>query len=436
MSTPSTSTPATDYRLLLNEVGAFVYTTDLAGNYTYANQLVLELLGNPPLEAVIGKAFTDFVDIGEAGNTLRETDLRVLRDGETIAREETNYIHASGESRTYWSIKKPLRDAGGAIIGMLGISHDISEKKRLEDKVREQKELLNAVLDNVQGLVYVKGENRRFLYANKHLATVFGRPVEEIVGRLDSELMPRDVADAFWEKDKHMLATGEHYAGEESLVDAAGRLRHYWSVVVPWAGFDGMPALIGLITDITELHTLKEELQRQARSDSLTGVANRRSFFENAEREFARSRRHGTPLSLVAIDLDHFKQINDGYGHPVGDLVLRGFVLCCQRLLREEDLCARTGGEEFCILLPGTAADAAHAIAERIRAELAGCALSPEHPALRVTASFGVTDAGPADTHFGPLFTRADRALYEAKQQGRNRSCVHREGEAAATARG
>ena len=416
--------PNTDYRLLLDEVGAFVYTTDLAGNYTYANRLVLELLGNPPLEAVIGKAFTDFVDIGEAGSTLRETDRRVLQGGETISREETNHIHATGETRTYWSLKKPLRDAGGAIVGMLGISHDVTEKKRLEDQVRQQKELLDAVLDNVQGLVYVKGANRRFLYANQHLATVFGRPVEDIVGRLDSELMPRDVADAFWEKDLHMLATGESYAGEESLVDAAGRLRHYWSVVVPWSGFDGMPALIGLITDITELHTLKEELQRQASSDSLTGVANRRSFLESAEREFARSRRHGTPLSLVSIDLDHFKQINDQYGHPVGDQVLRGFVLCCQRLLRAEDLCARTGGEEFCILLPGTPDGEAYAVAERIRSELATCAPSPEHPALRVTASLGVAGVSAADAHFGALFSRADHALYAAKQQGRDRTCL------------
>ncbi|MFT3813562.1 MAG: diguanylate cyclase [Acidovorax sp.] len=418
------STPNTDYRLLLDEVGAFVYTTDLAGNFTYANQLVLELLGNHPLEAVIGKAFTDFVDLGEESNALRETDRRVLQGGETLAREETNYIHALGEARTYWSIKKPLRNADGAIRGMLGISHDITEKKRLEDKVRQQKELLDAVLDNVQGLVYVKGANRRFLYANRHLATVFGRPVEEIVGRLDSELMPRDVADAFWEKDLHMLATGEHYAGEASLVDAAGRLRHYWSVVVPWSGFDGMPALIGLITDITELHALKEELQRQACSDSLTGVANRRSFFERAELEFGRSRRHDTPLSLIAIDMDHFKRINDEYGHPVGDRVLQAFVLCCQRLLREQDLCARTGGEEFCILLPGTPAEAAQAVAERIRAESAAFGFGPEHPALRMTASFGVSGIGAADPHFGTLFSRADRALYTAKQQGRDRTCV------------
>lgn len=416
--------PAIDYQQLLNEVGAFVYTTDERGHYTYANQLVLELLGNPPLQAIIGKSFTDFVDIGEAGAALRETDLRVLQGGETIAREETNHIHATGETFSYWTIKKPLRGPDGAIIGMLGISHDITAKKRLEDKVREQKQLLDAVLDHIPGLVYVKGANRRFLYANQQLSKTFGRPVEDIVGRLDSELMPPDVADAFWQKDLHMLATGEHYAGRESLVDASGQLRQYWSVVVPWTGFDGMPALIGLITDITELQALKDELQRQAFTDALTGMANRRSFFERAEREFAHSRLHGAPLSLITVDVDHFKQINDAYGHPAGDQVLQGFADRCQDLLRPQALCARTGGEEFCILLPGVPVDAAHAIAERIRTESAAATLSEEHPALRVTASFGVTGLSPADPHFRAVYSRADRALYTAKQQGRNRTCM------------
>ena len=433
---PANDAPAVvdSYRQLLDEVGAFVYTTDLEGRYTYANQLVLDLLGGHPLAAVLGRSFTDFVDIGEAGDTLRQTDRRVLELGETIAREETNHIHATGETRSYWSIKKPLRDASGAIVGMIGISHDITEKKRLEDRVRRQKELLDTVLDNIDGLVYVKGADRRFRYANRHLAEVFGRPVDEIVGRLDSELMPREAADAFWEKDLHMLATGKRYAGEESLVDSAGRLRHYWSVVVPWPDFNGSPALIGLVTDITEQHALKEELQRQVRTDSLTGIANRRSFQERAEAEFARSRRYGIPLSLVAIDIDHFKRINDDYGHAVGDRVLQDFAACCQRALREEDLCARTGGEEFCILLPDTDADAARAIAERIRLMAASCRPCPEHPALTITASFGIACVEASDRSFDTVFSRADRALYAAKQQGRDRTCVLHAGPADADA--
>lgn len=418
----------TAYRQLLDEVGAFVYTTDAQGHFTYANQLVLALLGpNLTLEDVLGKAFTDFVDIGE-NTELRDTDLRVLRDGETIAREEANLIHATGELRCYWSMKKPLRDADGAIIGMLGISHDITEKKRLEDKVREQKELLDAVLDNAEGLIYMKGADRRFKYANRKAAAVLGQPVENIVGRLDSELMPRDVADAFWEKDLQILASGTRYAGEESLVDANGQQRHYWSVVVPWSGFDGMPVLIGLVTDITELHELKEELQRQTRTDSLTGVANRRSFFERGEQEFARCRRHALPLALIAIDIDHFKRVNDVYGHPVGDRVLRDFTDCCRQMLREVDLCARTGGEEFCILLPDTDLDGAYVIAERIRTMTIACRPCAEHPALGITASFGIVALGDGDARFEHLFSRADHALYAAKRQGRNRSVVLGEG--------
>lgn len=114
------------YRLLLDEVGAFVYTTDMVGRYTFANRMVLQLLGHP-LDYVVGKDISHF--FGDKGNeALRETDERVLRGGETIAREESNLILATGELRTYWSTKKPLRDATGQIIGMIGISHDITEK--------------------------------------------------------------------------------------------------------------------------------------------------------------------------------------------------------------------------------------------------------------------------------------------------------------------
>ncbi|MBS0291286.1 MAG: diguanylate cyclase [Proteobacteria bacterium] len=407
------------FRQLLDEVGAFVYTTDLQGRYTYANRLVLELLGHA-LDDVVGKDTTHF--FGEAGNeALRENDARVLRGGETIAREESNLIMATGELRTYWSLKKPLRDAAGNIIGMLGISHDITEKKRLEDRVRKQKELLDTVLDNVDALVYMKDTHRRFIYANQHVAEALGQPVERIIGRLDTEVLPREVADKFWALDQKIFATGQRHAGEEALVDGDGRWRHFWSVVVPLSAPDGTPAVIGLSTDITELHELKEELKRQASTDALTGLANRRSFWERAGHEFARSRRHGTALSLIAIDIDHFKRLNDSFGHLAGDRVLREFAACCRDMLRDGDLCARTGGEEFCVLLPDTDLAGAMHIAERIRALTASLCLDDQGQRLRVSASFGVASLGAGDEDFDALFARADRALYGAKQQGRDR---------------
>ena len=134
----------------------------------------------------------------------------------------------------------------------------------------------------------------------------------------------------------------------------------------------------------------------------------------------------------MMLDLDHFKAVNDTYGHLVGDEVLEGCAGTLRSQINPGDLVGRFGGEEFGILLPGVPADAAQAIAERIRTAVAAACLSPEHPALRVTASFGVTGLGPADPHFGAVYSRADRALYTAKQQGRNCCCVLYSGEMAA----
>jgi diguanylate cyclase (GGDEF)-like protein/PAS domain S-box-containing protein len=410
------------WRLVLDEVEAFIYTTDLEGRYTFANRMVLELLGHP-LEYVLGKDIGEFFDLSK-DDSLRENDERVLRHGETIAREEANLIQATGEVRTYWSVKKPLRDAGGVIVGMIGISYEITQRKRLEAKVNEQNKLMDAILDNVDALVYMKDANRRFVYANERVAEVFGRPCAEIIGALDTDLMPREVADRFWEKDLKIFKTGTRQAGEETLVDAAGRSRHYWSVIVPWSSPDGTPAIIGLSTDITELHELKEDLQRQTVTDMLTGAGNRRGLYERARREFARCRRHGIALGLISIDIDHFKQVNDRYGHLAGDRVLREFAACCHGALRSEDLCARTGGEEFSVLSFATDLDATYALAERIRGLVAACLANPDDPESGITASFGVTCLRDSDGDFEAMFRRADRALYRAKQEGRNRTCV------------
>lgn len=412
----------TPFRRVLDEVDAFIYTTDLEGRYTFANRMVLALLGRP-LEYVLGRDIGEFFDLSK-DSTLRANDARVLQHGETIAREETNLIQATGEVRTYWSVKKPLRNAAGTIVGMLGISHEITERKRLEGQVRDQNRLLDAILENVDALVYMKDAKRRFVYANERTARAFGRPLAEVIGARDTDLLPADVADRFWAKDQRILESGERHAGEEALVDASGRAHHYWSVIVPWTGPDGTPAVIGLSTDITELHELKEDLRRQTVTDVLTGVANRRGLYERAQQEFAMSRRHGLPLSIISIDVDHFKQVNDRYGHLAGDRVLKDFAAICQRAVRSEDLCARTGGEEFCVLAPATDLAAARALAERMRGLTSQCLADPADPGSGITASFGVACLYADDPDFEALLRRADRALYRAKQEGRNRTCV------------
>jgi|GEM_PF-374840 len=170
-----------------------------------------------------------------------------------------------------------------------------------------------------------------------------------------------------------------------------------------------------------DLQRANAELERLAATDPLTGIANRRRLLLQLEFELDRGQRQQLPLSLILLDIDHFKSINDTYGHPVGDQVLLGLSGWLQRSLRPYDLPARYGGEEFIVLLPGTSGDDAYAIAQRLCRKLPEEQLSDAEPQLRISASFGVCDWWPSrdSAELEPLLQRVDQALYQAKRDGR-----------------
>lgn len=172
------------------------------------------------------------------------------------------------------------------------------------------------------------------------------------------------------------------------------------------------------------------ELSRQLLFDTLTGVANRKHLERRLAEEVERSRRYGQTLTLIAIDIDHFKNVNDTHGHAIGDGVLRSVSMLLGRGMRQVDLLARVGGEEFVVLAPATPLEGARVLADRLRASLANAPLlatagSGMHVTLRVTASFGVAcldpKVAPATLTAAMLMESADAALYRAKQGGRNR---------------
>ncbi len=160
-------------------------------------------------------------------------------------------------------------------------------------------------------------------------------------------------------------------------------------------------------------------LKSQAFSDTLTGLGNRRWLAEIAGTEIARARRDGRPLSVVVFDLDHFKRINDDFGHEAGDEVLIAVAETARRVLRPYDLIARLGGEEFGAFLPGTDLKDAILIAERLRAEITGLRLD-RLEGRPVTASFGIHAADVANEQFKAMLSAADEHLYKAKRAGRN----------------
>ena len=166
----------------------------------------------------------------------------------------------------------------------------------------------------------------------------------------------------------------------------------------------------------------EEAAQKLALTDPLTGAFNRRTFLELAEKEIARTRRARGSLSLIMLDLDHFKQMNDRNGHLAGDEVLKGVVAITLTCLRKEDFLVRYGGEEFCILLPSVAIDRAAVMAERIREAVEQARFSFKGRALSVTISIGVTTLSmDGNENVDTVVNRADEALYAAKKAGRNR---------------
>jgi len=179
--------------------------------------------------------------------------------------------------------------------------------------------------------------------------------------------------------------------------------------------------LVRLLAALKQNELDQDVLEHQASIDSLTGLRNRRAFEEASEREFERARRTGRGLTVLMVDLDHFKDINDTLGHAVGDHALRLFGALFPKILRVNDLVGRVGGEEFCVLLPEV--DSAHAVevAERLRKEVADATEAAAELARRVTLSVGVAELGAADETLGMLFRRADNALYRAKAAGRDR---------------
>ncbi|WP_306226289.1 sensor domain-containing diguanylate cyclase [Bosea beijingensis] len=180
---------------------------------------------------------------------------------------------------------------------------------------------------------------------------------------------------------------------------------------------------IAILSDLAGIVMEALELRLLATTDGLTGALSRRAFRDEGARTLALAQRHRHEASCIALDLDHFKSVNDTHGHAAGDAVLFGTVAACRRLLRQTDLIGRVGGEEFAVLLPYTDRQAALGVAEKLRSGIAAESFDGSEGPFKVSASFGVATVTPGVSDLDSLLALADAALYRAKSEGRNR-CI------------
>jgi diguanylate cyclase (GGDEF)-like protein/PAS domain S-box-containing protein len=419
------------------------------GRTLRVNRALCEMLGyeESALLATTRTAITHPDDIG-----LEKALTRRMLAGEIPSYDlETRYVRADGSTLFAQVSVSLARDAEGAPMHLVSQIQDISRRKEDETRLLMQAREQEA-LTEVATLVASEAQIRAvFAVAAERVAGLLDADVGTVV-RLDTDGTGRVVGA--WSADQlptprlgvalaidgrtatgtalgkrlivgDAIASGPQTDGEHGLsapIEVNGRL--WGSVSVGWEGEpDPDPHAAARLARFAHLVSLavtgaeaREQLLRLASTDPLTGLFNRRAFFDRLEHDIARARRHGRPLSLAVFDLDHFKSVNDSYGHPIGDRVLGEFAARLMTERRDGDVIARVGGEEFALIMADTDGAGAELCAERDRRAIAE---EPFPGVGELTTSIGICALDSADDA-KQLFRQADRALYWAKASGRN----------------
>jgi diguanylate cyclase (GGDEF)-like protein/PAS domain S-box-containing protein len=327
---------------------------------------------------------------------------------------------------------------------------DISERKKMEEALRRSETQLRTILNAIPDAVCFKDPQGRWLQANDWCIQLFQLNHVEFAGKSDEELLLMgSVSEGLlgWrEREEETWAQRSSTRFEENIPLLDGRNLILDVIRVPLFHPDGSPhALVMIGRDITQrkaaeyqieeqlrrIHLYNDELQRQhqqleaanarlemlAVRDGLTGLKNHRAFQERLEEEFERAHRYDMPLSLIIMDVDRFKQLNDALGHPAGDEVLKTVAWVLQKNSRNSDFVARYGGDEFVIILGNTNSSGAQIFADRLRHEIEEI----DWQEFQITISVGVSSLTLDTENRAQLISEADQALYHSKQLGRNR---------------
>jgi diguanylate cyclase (GGDEF)-like protein/PAS domain S-box-containing protein len=404
----------TRYRILAENSSDLVVRMRLDGTRTYVSPASREILGMEPQE--LADARWDLTHPDDVDHV--RTVIRKLFSEGGSDKVVFRIRHRDGEYRWLEALARRLPDAPNGEREIVYSSRDISERVRVERELERNRQFLRTVTDNVPALVAYFDRDERFRFANAMYGQIFGLDTAALIGKTLREVRGEAVYHEIRPKVEAVLrGQASSFEGDFHLGD---RVVRYLANFIPDLGDDGI--VVGFFTTDIDISALKQaelELSRQARFDSLTGVPNRRLLDERLALSLARSKRHQLPIALLYVDIDHFKKVNDTYGHAVGDAVLREVSARLNAAVREVDLVARLGGDEFVVLIDDLSSPAdAESIARKLLAAMQQ-PVETGGSALQVTVSIGIGFFWETPTQES-LLAAADQALYDAKESGRN----------------
>lgn len=413
---------------LIDAIPDPTYVKQHGGRYVMVNEAFARYHGVRKEDVLAGQLPSRPDDMANRALSLEE-DERILAGAELRKEEHTTRRHTGEEVFRVISKRRGVYLDGKPAV--VGIDHHITEwrvaerslKQALEREVQlrvRTEQFVQDLIDLLPDAIYIKDARSRLVMVNATAVRLRGMSREALIGLDARDLAPRpEVGETSLLEDQRVLQGEEIIKEEQGVLPVTGE--ECFRVVFKrrCINVDGQPVVVSIQHYVTEWRQAERELNRLAQEDALTGIANRRCFSAEAERAMHTAERHGLSLTLLLLDVDHFKRVNDEHGHNVGDEVLVELARRLRDVLRKSDLGGRWGGEEFIALLHGPP-DAALGFAERLRRSVADQPFATSAGPLHITLSGGCAGHRPGDSLSG-LVGRADQALYAAKSQGRNR---------------
>ncbi len=409
-------------KTIVDTVPVRIFWKDKQSCYLGCNPIFARDAGMTSPQEIIGKVDYDLSWTKEQADHYRNDDKRVISSGTSMLYYEEPLNNAAGEKLWIETSKVPLLSTRKEIIGVLGIYQDVSKQKQANDSMR----LAAAIYQSSNEAIMVMDENNRIIQVNPAFTRMTGYEMADVLGKDPAMFRSNRHDEAFYQEIKRKLLDEGHWQGEIWDLRKDGSVYAKWlniSVIRHPSGH--VHYYVSQFSDITEKKKKDEIILFQANYDPLTGLPNRNLFKELLDQEIKKSQRSKSPLSLLLMDLDHFKDINDTLGHDKGDELLREVASRIKSCASKTDIVARLGGDEFAVISSKCGDNkAAATIAQLITQKLnKPFRLRHNRADHYISTSIGIVFYPQDGADRKSLMKHADQAMYAAKLEGRNRFC-------------